>query len=426
MPTAPRMTLSIRAACAVLLVAVAAVLTGCGSAPPRAGGAAGVPVRPGPAPSGDRDGPEAIPPADLSNVPDAEPKIEPIRTGGPNKPYEVQGRDYRPITEDRPFNERGLASWYGKKFHGRRTASGEIYNMYAMTAAHPTLPIPSYVRVRNPANDREVVVRINDRGPFHSGRIIDLSYTAALKLGVLKGVAPVELSRITFEEIRAGSWRRDGNVPEGAAMAVAARESGGRRQTVGAARSGVATEQEPSAGPPVVAAPMSSAPGPAAMSAAASTAPMTATTVPVPAPTPGAPSIPIPASTSATSTAAPTTIAAAGSPPPSADPPPADPIVTAVNAVGTTNAASATSTITRPAPGFWVQLGVFRQRDGAEGFHRRVVADLDWLAPLLAVFSEPGTYRLQAGPYASRDQAQDVARRVRDALSLVPLIVERR
>ena len=422
------MTLSIRTACAALLVAVAAVLTGCGSAPPRSGGAAGVPVRPGPAPSGDRDGPEANPPSDLSNVPDAEPKIEPIRAGGPNKPYEVQGRDYRPITEDRPFSERGLASWYGKKFHGRRTASGEIYNMYAMTAAHPTLPIPSYVRVRNPANDREVVVRINDRGPFHSGRIIDLSYTAALKLGVLKGVAPVELSRITFEEIRSGSWRRDGNVPEAAAMTVAARDAGGRRQTVGAARSAAATEQEPSAGPPVVAAPMSSAPGPVTMSTAATTA--TPVPVPAPTPTPTPASTPIPASTSAASiaatTAATTAIAAAGSSPPSADPPPAEPIVTAANAANAVSGASTTSTITRPAPGFWVQLGVFRQRDGAEAFHRRVVADLDWLAPLLAVFSEPGTYRLQAGPYASRDQAQDVARRVRDGLNLVPVIVERR
>src|SRR5207253_3978676 len=153
-------------------------------------------------------GADAKPPTDLASVPDAEPKLEPIRSGGPNKPYEVMGRDYTPITEDRAFSERGLASWYGKKFHGRRTASGEIYNMYAMTAAHPTLPIPSYARVRNPSNNREVVVRINDRGPFHPGRIVDLSYTAALKLDVLRGVSPVELSRITFDEIRTGAWRK--------------------------------------------------------------------------------------------------------------------------------------------------------------------------------------------------------------------------
>ncbi|MFW2168236.1 septal ring lytic transglycosylase RlpA family protein, partial [Enterobacter cloacae complex sp.6722794] len=96
------------------------------------------------------------------------------------------------------YMDRGLASWYGRKFHGRPTSSGEVYNMYAMTAAHATLPIPSYARVRNPANGREVIVRINDRGPFHKGRIIDLSYTAALKLDLLRGVAPVEVRRITY------------------------------------------------------------------------------------------------------------------------------------------------------------------------------------------------------------------------------------
>src|SRR5207344_631281 len=103
-------------------------------------------------------------------------------------------------TELGAYRATGLASWYGKRYHGKPTASGEIYNMYAMTAAHPTLPIPSYARIRNPANGREVVVRINDRGPFHSDRIVDLSYTAALKLDLLRGVAPVELQRITFDE----------------------------------------------------------------------------------------------------------------------------------------------------------------------------------------------------------------------------------
>lgn len=151
-----------------------------------------------------RDGPDANPPAGLERVPDAVPRIEPIRAGGPNKPYYVAGRGYVPMTEDRPFRESGGASWYGRKFHGRPTASGEPYDMYAMTAAHRTLPIPSYARVRNPANGRQIVVRINDRGPFADGRVIDLSYTAALKLGVLGGVARVELQRITWAEIRAG------------------------------------------------------------------------------------------------------------------------------------------------------------------------------------------------------------------------------
>ncbi len=172
------------------------LLTGCATRPP---GITPVPQ--------DRDGPLPNPPADLARVPDAVPQLEPIRVGGPNKPYEVLGERYEPIVSDAPYAERGLASWYGRKFHGRPTASGEVYNMYAMTAAHATLPIPSYARVRNPANGREIVVRINDRGPFHKGRVIDLSYTAALKLDLLRGVAPVEVRRITYAEIRAGLAR---------------------------------------------------------------------------------------------------------------------------------------------------------------------------------------------------------------------------
>jgi rare lipoprotein A len=150
---------------------------------------------------------QSIAPPDLLKVPDAVPRVEPIRLGGPNKPYEVFGQRFEPVAHDRPFSERGMASWYGKKFHGRSTASGEIYNMYAMTAAHPRMPLPSYVRVRNPANGKEVIVRVNDRGPFVKGRIIDLSYTAALKLDLHHGVAPVEIERITFEEIRTGRWQ---------------------------------------------------------------------------------------------------------------------------------------------------------------------------------------------------------------------------
>ena len=155
-------------------------------------------------PSADRDGPPSQVPPGLLQVPDAEPRVEPLRVGGPNKPYVVLGRRYEPMTSDRPLNESGGASWYGRKFHGRPTASGERYDMFAMTAAHKTMPIPSYARVRNPANGREIVVRVNDRGPFADGRVIDLSYTAALKLGVLNGVTPVQVRRITHAEIRSG------------------------------------------------------------------------------------------------------------------------------------------------------------------------------------------------------------------------------
>lgn len=193
----------------VPIVLCTALLSACSSTPPRWHGARGGAVPAISAPPGaslDTDGPAANSPPDLLQVPDARPRLEPIRPGGANKPYAVAGRWYEPITDERPYTERGLGSWYGRKYHGRPTASGEPYNMFAMTAAHPRLPIPSYARVRNPANGREVVVRINDRGPFVRGYAIDLSYTAALKLGLLRGVAPVEVERITPAMIRSSTF----------------------------------------------------------------------------------------------------------------------------------------------------------------------------------------------------------------------------
>lgn len=147
------------------------------------------------------DGPADVIPEGLVDTPDAEPKIEPYARG-PSRPYQIFGQTYVPITDNRPFVQRGIGSWYGKKFHGQRTASGEIYDMFKMTAAHPTLPIPSYARVTNLRNGRQVIVRVNDRGPFHSSRIIDLSYTAALKLDYIRGgSAELEVERLLPEEI---------------------------------------------------------------------------------------------------------------------------------------------------------------------------------------------------------------------------------
>ena len=142
------------------------------------------------------DGPGERPPANLEQIADAQPKAEPLHRYA-NRPYQVFGKEYVPLAFVQPYRQRGVASWYGKKFHGQRTASGEPYDMYAMTAAHPTLPIPSYARVTRVATGRSVIVRINDRGPFHQGRMIDLSYAAALKLGFAHlGSAEVELESI--------------------------------------------------------------------------------------------------------------------------------------------------------------------------------------------------------------------------------------
>ncbi len=131
------------------------------------------------------DGPGANPPPNIEQIPDAEPRAEPIKASTA-KPYVALGQRYTPMTAATPYKARGLASWYGRRYHGKPTASGEPYDMYAMTAAHPTLPIPSYVRVSNVRSGKSVVVRINDRGPFHSDRLIDLSYAAAVKLGIVR------------------------------------------------------------------------------------------------------------------------------------------------------------------------------------------------------------------------------------------------
>lgn len=140
------------------------------------------------------DGPGDNPPANLDDIPDAVPRYEPLQSRF-NRPYVALGESYTPMTEYQPYKARGVASWYGKRYHGQKTSSGEVYDMYGMSAAHPTLPLPSYLRVTNPANGKTVVVRVNDRGPFKKERLVDLSYAAAHKLGLASngsGVVEVE------------------------------------------------------------------------------------------------------------------------------------------------------------------------------------------------------------------------------------------
>ncbi len=152
---------------------------------------------------------------DVSHVPDAVPRVEPKSRGGNKSPYTVLGKTYTVMASGNGYKERGVASWYGKKFHGHDTSNGETYNMYGMSAAHKSLPLPSYVQVTNLSNGKRVIVRVNDRGPFHGGRIIDLSYAAASKLDMLgTGTANVEV-----EAIDPRSW----NQSSGAAVAVGTR-----------------------------------------------------------------------------------------------------------------------------------------------------------------------------------------------------------
>lgn len=155
-------------------------------------------------PRGDiRDGP---PPEsrDVSAIPDAVPRWEPPSRYGNPQSYQVNGKSYRVLLNSGGYVERGIASWYGWKFHGRRTSAGEPYDVWGMTAAHRTLPIPCYAQVTNLLNGRRVVVRINDRGPFEDDRLIDLSYAAASKLGIVPtGTAPVEVRVVSVPSQRA-------------------------------------------------------------------------------------------------------------------------------------------------------------------------------------------------------------------------------
>ncbi|MCY1196665.1 Endolytic peptidoglycan transglycosylase RlpA [compost metagenome] len=194
------------------------------------------------------DGPDANPPANLDQVPDAVPKLEPYASGA-NRPYVVFGQRYVPDTSGQPYKKRGTASWYGKKFHGNSTSIGEAYDMYSMTAAHTTLPLPSYARVTSLVNGKTVVVRVNDRGPFHSDRIMDLSYVAAYKLGIIgPGSGQVIVEAIPPDEIRR-----------------------------------LASQGAPAAAPPEPA----SATGSAPVSAPVAAVPVALTAEPLPAPAPG-------------------------------------------------------------------------------------------------------------------------------------------
>ena len=237
------------------------------------------------------DGPGDNPPSNLDTLPDAQPRVEPLNKYA-NRPYTVLGKNYVPETRFVPYKARGTASWYGRKFQGQKTSSGEPYNMYAMTAAHPILPIPSYARVTNLRNNKSVVVRINDRGPFYSGRIIDLSYAAAYKLGIAaQGSGTVEV-----ESVQPGTETLVAQAPKPA---------------------------EPDPAPP----------------------PVTAQVVPA----------------------------------------------------------------SSEASGIYLQLGAFGSKVNAEQFLTRLRSQLAGFSEALSIFTKDGLFRVHAGPYANRGEAQHAA-----------------
>lgn len=317
------------------------------------------------------DGPGEPPPFDLDMVGDAIPRDEPLHRFA-NRPYTALGQDFVPLTARAPYRERGVASWYGRRYHGKPTSSGEIYDMYGMTAAHPTLPIPSYARVTNLANGCAVIVRINDRGPFKRGRLIDLSYVAAYKLGYLDtGSATVEV-----EAVFAG----DALPPPVNLASVAA----------GEAAVAMPVQPPPSVEPVAQAMPTSAPPPAIEVLPLADSAPL------IEKPRPPARSAPA--------------VSAAPRPAPAA---------ASLAQAATPRAASAS------ASGAFVQLGVFASRENAEKLVADARSRLSDLAERLELRDEGGRYRVHAGPWADLAEARLAARRFGDALGLQPFVVQR-
>lgn len=303
--------------------------------------------------------------------PDAVPKVEPKARYGNMKSYVVYGKTYYPKQSSRGYVERGVASWYGTKFHGRKTSSGERYDMHQMTAAHKTLPLPTYALVKNLENGRSAIVKVNDRGPFVGDRIIDLSYAAAKKLGVdKKGLAQVEVVSIDPRD-------HDGKVPKPFQVAA---ES--QRQ--------YKPERKPlrSTGPAVVATVPNPRPEPAVRSSSAPSTPLASVSslgpssiTPSSGPTPAQAATPTPARTPETTLAAvPAVASAAGTP-------------------------------------LYLQVGAFGTKDNAEQLRRRLTGLLQDPVQVReashgVAAGQPRLYKVQVGPVASRSDADDLSRKL--------------
>jgi rare lipoprotein A len=333
------------------------------------------------------DGPDANPPANLDAVPDAVPRIEPFAPSN-SKPYVVFGKTYTPDTSGGPYKVQGRASWYGKKFHGNSTANGERYNMYGMTAAHPTLPLPSYARVTRVSNGKSVVVRVNDRGPFLNDRVIDLSYVAAYKLGMLgPGSAEVVVERITPDQIR--NWQ---SAPAAVNVATASRAPG--RAVVGtqalldanpiAAQTGSASDSQTTP-PLILTAPSASTPVAARANDTAQLPPVAASAASTNAPPLTPSSVPAPASN--------------------------------------TSMAANTSTTTPPGPGsMYLQLGAFSDASKAQALAARVSSQIpvDLGASVRVEPTSNNLHRVRIGPFASREAAVQAVNPVQASTGVAP------
>jgi len=333
------------------------------------------------------DGPDANPPANLDAVPDAVPRIEPFAPSN-SKPYVVFGKTYTPDTSGGPYKVQGRASWYGKKFHGNSTANGERYNMYGMTAAHPTLPLPSYARVTRVSNGKSVVLRVNDRGPFLNDRVIDLSYVAAYKLGMLgPGSAEVIVERITPDQIR--NWQ---SAPATLNVATASRAPG---------RAVIGTQASLGANP---------------IAAQTESANDSQTTPPLILTTPSASTL-VAARANDTAQLPPFAASAA-----STNAPAFTPSSVSVPASSSRMVAN-TSTTTQPGPGsMYLQLGAFSDASKAQALAARVSSQIpaDLGASVRVEPTANNLHRVRIGPFASREAAVQAVNPVQTSTGVAP------
>lgn len=309
------------------------------------------------------DGPGDNPPPDLHLIPDAIPRDEPLRPAN-MRPYVALGKSYTPKTSHESYRERGIASWYGRRYHGQKTASGEIYDMYGMTAAHTTLPLPSYVRVTNIANGKSIVVRVNDRGPFLSDRLIDLSYTAAYKLDVLDG---------------GSGWVEVENILPGTISDMQVAEA-------------------PRSTPPPV------PPGPTLMR-------VTIQDQPARPASPGA--------ERQSEDAKRRVVQVAYTPPTLFTPSEAGASVQDNTGTFVNEEADGTSS------GIYLQLGAFSAYDNADSFVARMRAEFPSLFNNLGIVAKDGLFKVHAGPYSDHAVARQAAEKIARSLSIKPMLLVR-
>lgn len=392
----------------------------------------------------DNDGPPDRVPPNLDRTPDAVPRAEApvVRT---NRPYMVFGKNYVPVNDARGWRERGMASWYGRKFHGQRTSSGETYNMFAMTAAHPTLPIPSYVRVTNSANRKSVVVRINDRGPFLQNRVIDLSYVAAYKLGYLEsGSTAVELEVLDAAEqtlaLKTGDQKPVEAPPASAPRIInieppAPVSEGGRAPVIALTtppsqallvpeRLIVEAAATPSDEVRVTAPEDAKSAGSAKPATEVRTPPAEAKPLPPAAKLDDVkPAAPEPKGSVEPAAKPAGEVKAALTEPSRA--PAAASIVALAPPSTVAPSADAASKSAGQASSVFLQLAAFSSRENADQASTRLRSMLDWMREPIRVVAHGDIFRLHAGPFVDRRAALAAAEKIRAATDVRPFTVAR-